>query len=285
MSRPIRRNVWLFVGLSAFLVLEALASHAQSGPTVWIVPALTRVPRDEAPGNRREVELWAARGEYESFQVVVHAPLGGLKNVNVAISDLEGERGRITKASVALYREHYVQVTHGSPDRGGTNRPQGPGWYPDALIPFTAKGRTLRAAPFDVAPAGNQPIWIDVFVEHETLPGKYSGKVAVSSDQGKATVSVTVNVWNFELPRTPSLLSAFNISNDTNSNPRVFYGDEKQNQELLLRHKIMPVSVDPRYETQFIEQNGLRLARVEYFQHASYGNCRQPPPPSVSDLM
>ena len=125
-------------------------------------------------GNQREIELWAARGEYESFQVVVHAPAGGLKNVNVAISDLEGERGRITKASLALYREHYVQITHGSPDRGGTNRPLGPGWYPDALIPFAAKGGMLRppARPFDVAQSSNQPIWIDVFVEQRNTAGQ-----------------------------------------------------------------------------------------------------------------
>jgi len=285
MNRFTRRNFWLLAGLSVFLALETPASHAQSGPTVWVVPALTRVARDEAPGNRREIEIWAGRGEYESFQVVVRAPPSGLKNVNVAISDLEGERGRITKASLTLYREHYVEITHGSPDRGGTNRPLGPGWYPDALIPFTAKGRTLRAVPFDVAQSRNQPVWIDVFVERETLPGKYSGTVTVTSDQGKATVSLALNVWNFELPRSPSLLSAFNISNDTNNNPRIFYGDEKQNQEVLLRHKIMPVSTDPRYEMQFMEQLGLKIARVEYFQHATYGNCKQPPAPSVTDLL
>ena len=285
MNKSMLRSFLVFAGLSAVLGLQTSVSHAQSGPAVWVVPALTRVARDEAPGNRREIELWAARGEYESFQVVVRAPAGGLKNVNVAISDLEGERGRITKASLALYREHYVQITHGSPDRGGTNRPLGPGWYPDALIPFAAKGGVLRAAPFDVTPSSNQPIWIDVFVEHETRPGKYTGTVTVTSDQGKATVSLILNVWNFELPRSPSLLSAFNIYNDTNSNPRIFYGDEKQNQELLLRHKIMPVSVDPRYETQFMEQNGLKIARLEYFPHATYGNCKQPPPPSVTDLL
>lgn len=285
MKRSIRRSFWLLAGLSAVLVLETQTLHAQFGPTVWVMPALTRVARDEAAGNRREIELWAARGEYESFQVIVHAPASGLKNVNVAISDLEGERGRITKASLTLYREHYVQITHGSPDRGGTNRPLGPGWYPDALIPFNAKGRALKAAPFDVAQSSNQPVWIDVFVERETLPGKYSGTVTVTSDQGKAAVSLALNVWNFELPPSPSLLSAFNISNDTSSNPRVFYGDEKLNQELLLRHKIMPVSVDPRFETQFMEQHGLKIARVEYFQHATYGNCKQPPAPSVTDLL
>jgi hypothetical protein len=258
---------------------------------VWAVPALARVARDEAAGSQREMALWAARGEYESFQIVVRAPAGGLKNVNVAISDLMAQRGRITKASVMLYREHYVQITRGSPDRGGTNRPLGPGWYPDALIPFrTSSGEALRpaalrAVPFDLAPSTDQPIWIDVFVEHETLPGRYSGTVTVTSDEGKAAVSVVVNVWNFELPLHPSLLSAFNVSNDSSSNPHVFYGDEKQNQELLLRHKIMPVYVDPRYEREFMQNYGLSIARIQYFQHASYGNCKQPPPPSVADLL
>jgi Domain of unknown function (DUF4091) len=286
MNKCMSRKFWLLAGLSALLAAETPALHAQSGPVVWVVPALTRVARDEAAGNQREIALWAARGEYESFQAVVHAPEGGLKNVNVTISDLTGERGRISKTNLTLYREHYIQIMRGSPDRGGTNRPLGPGWYPDALIPFTASGSgALRATPFDLAQSSNQPIWIDVFVERETLPGRYSGTVTVTSDQGKAAVSVIVNVWNFALPLRPSLLSAFNVSNDASSKPRVFYGDEKQNQEMLLRHEIMPVSVDPRYERQFIQEYGLSISRIEYFQHASYGNCKQPPAPSVADLL
>lgn len=291
MNKSLSRRFWLLAGLSLLLAPSELALHAQSGPLVWVVPALTRVARDEAAGNQREIALWAARGEYESFEVVVRAPAGGLKNVNVTISDLTGERGRISKASLTLYREHYVHIERGSPDRGGTNRPLGPGWYPDALIPFATnagerlRAASLRAVPFDLAQSSNQPIWIDVFVERETLPGRYSGTVTVTSDEGRAAVSVIVNVWNFELPLRPSLLSAFNISNDSSSNPRVFYGDEKQNQEMLLRHKLMPVSADPRYERQFSQNYGLSIARVEYFPHATYGNCKQPPAPSVADLL
>lgn len=286
MNQRISREFSLFIGLAALLCAAAPALKAQSGPVVWVVSSLTRVARDEAAGNQREIALWAARGEYESFQVVVRAGAGGLKNVSVAISDLTGERGRVSRANLTLYREHYVQIKRGSPDRGGSNRPLGPGWYPDALIPFSANGAGgLRAAPFDVAQSSNQPIWIDVFVGRETLPGRYSGTVTITSDEGKATVSVVVSVWNFELPLRPSLFSAFNVSNDTSGNPRVFYGDEKQNQEMLLRHKIMPVFVDPKYERQFIREYGLSISRIEYFQHSTYGNCKQPPAPSVADLL
>ena len=286
MNGYISRPLWLLAALSGFLAAEPPAVRAQSAPLVWVVPTLTRVARDAAPGTQREIALWAARGEYESFQVVVRAPAGGLKNVSVAISDLAGEHGRISRPNLTLFREHYVHIERGSPDRGGTNRPLGPGWYPDALIPFTASGtRALRAVPFDLAQSSNQPIWIDVFVPRDTSPGRYSGTVTVTSDEGKAAISVVLNVWNFELPLRPSLLSAFNVSNDTNSNPRVFYGDEKQNQELLLRHKIMPVSVDPRYEREFTQKLGLSISRIEYFQHATYGNCKQPPAPPVADLL
>ena len=286
MKKLISRQFLLSAGLAALLSAPVPALKAQSGPVIWLVPSLTRVARDETAANQREIALWAARGEYESFQVVVRAAAGGLKNVSVAISDLIGEHGRISKANLTLYREHYVQIKRGSPDRGGANRPLGPGWYADALIPFTTDGKgSVRAAPFQVAQSSNQPIWIDVFVGRETLPGRYRGTVTVTSDEGNATASVVVNVWNFELPLRPSLLSAFNIDNDTNSNPRVFYGDQKQNQEVLLQHKIMPVFVDPKYERQFMREYGLSISRIEYFRHATYGNCKQPPAPSVEDLV
>ena len=252
---------------------------------------MKRVARDEPAGGQREIVLWAARGEYESFQVVVRAPAGGLKNVNVATSDLAGGRGHIPKANLMLYREHYMQIKHGSPDRGGSNRPLGPGWYPDALIPFTGdkyiapKQARLRAVPFDLAQSSNQPIWIDIFVPRDAAQGQYKGVVTTTSDNGSAAVSVVLNVWNFELPLRPSLLSAFNVYNQTSIDPKIFYADEKQNQELLLRHKIMPVEVDPKYERQFMQEYGLNTTRVEYFQHATYGNCNQPPAPSVAQLL
>src|SRR5689334_15766369 len=126
MNKSLSRRFWLLAGLSLLLAPSELALHAQSGPLVWVVPALTRVARDEAAGNQREIALWAARGEYESFQVVVRAPAGGLKNVNVTISDLTGERGRISRANLTLSREHYVQFKTGSPDRVGSNWPLTP---------------------------------------------------------------------------------------------------------------------------------------------------------------
>jgi glycosyl hydrolase family 123 len=291
-----RQSPFNYIVATAFWLVVAFVFgnlDAYAGPTVWVVSALTRISREESPANSMDVALWAARGEYESFQVVVRAPAGGLTNVKVAASALAGEGKRvIPKSNLALFREHYVHVTRGSPDRGGYNRPLGPGWYPDALIPFPdgdtkvpASPGELKAIPFNLAAATNQPVWVDVFVPHNAEPGVYRGAITVSSDQGGASVPVAVNVWNFGLPLSPSLHSVFGIYNDTASNPHVYYADLKANQRLLLEHKLMPVSVDPAAEREFIDRFGLNLSQLEFFKVASYGSCQQPPAPAVADLL
>ncbi len=286
----LRRATAFAFCLAALFVSGTLEAHA--GPTVWVVSALTRVGREEPPANSLEITLWAARGEYESFQVVVRAPAGGLTNVRLAASALAGEGKRvIPKSNLSLFREHYVHVTRGSPDRGGFNRPLGPGWYADALIPFPdgdkplANPPELRAIPFHLAAETNQPVWVDVFVPRNAEAGSYRGTITVSSDQGGASVPVLVNVWNFGLPLSPSLRSAFGMYNDTTSNPHVYYADLQANQRLLLEHKLMPVAVDPAAEREFIDHFGLNLSQLEYFKVASYGTCRQPPAPSVENLL
>src|SRR5262249_9835884 len=159
----------------------------------WVASGMERVGRNDSPSSMIRAELNAARGEYEPFQVVIQGPkTGSLTNVNFAVSDLHSPQGGIiAKTNMTLYREHYVYVSHSSPDHGGTNVPLGQGWYPDALVPFIdpatqqpPTGGTLKAVPFDLSPQTNQPIWIDVFVPRDTPPGQYTGTFTVTSDQG-----------------------------------------------------------------------------------------------------
>ena len=81
-----------------------------------------------------------------------------------------------------------------SPNWGGSNKPKGPGWYPDALIPFTdpetgkpLSGATLTAVPFSVKAGNNQPIWVDLLVPQNAKSGQYAGTYTVTSDQGEFT--------------------------------------------------------------------------------------------------
>jgi hypothetical protein len=60
----------------------------------------------DAPSGDKRVSIAAARGEYESFQVIVSGASDGLGNVNMTVSDLEGPSGQvIPRNSFTLYRE------------------------------------------------------------------------------------------------------------------------------------------------------------------------------------
>jgi hypothetical protein len=283
----------------AFLVILIGSARADARPIVWVVPALNRVGPEEAARGTRQIVLWAGRGEYESYQVIVRGAAGGLANATMSASSLIGPGGQIiSRENIQLYREQYVHIARGSPDRGGTNRPLGPGWYPDALIPVNTpdgdsagrppdpdKDQALQTSmPFSVAEGKNQPFWIDVFVPRPAVSGEYRGTLAVAAKDGTTSIQVTLHVWDFELPLRPSLRSAFWIFNDAKSNPPVSYADRPENQRLLLEHKIMPLAVDPASEREFIDRFGLNISLLKWFDTASVGHCNQPPAPSVADL-
>ncbi|MFH1018702.1 MAG: glycoside hydrolase domain-containing protein [Pseudomonadota bacterium] len=226
------------------------------GLTVWVAPSLARVGPSDAAGTLTQVELYAARGEYESFQVVVRAPTGGLTNVRVSSSSLAGPAGSVIAArNVTLFREHYVFISESSPDWRGANRPSGtPGWFPDGLIPSVdpdtgaaLSGAELTAFPFALNAGNNQPIWIDIFVPRGITAGRYTGTINVTANEGNANVSVGLTVWGFDLPVQPSLKSSFSFTGTAST---------AKNKELL-RNRLMPIPVDSSTERALIDGFGL----------------------------
>jgi hypothetical protein len=131
----------VFVGVSAFIFAprsqDAPGANGERDCTVWTASAMERVGKADRPLRSTDVNIWAARGEYEPFQIVLTAGAEPVTGVDLEASDLIGpESNVIPAAMLSLYREHYVRVTSPSPDPGRGNRPLGKGWYPDALIPF-----------------------------------------------------------------------------------------------------------------------------------------------------
>jgi hypothetical protein len=265
-----------------FLVCSAALSAAQASPVVWTAPSMHRVGMSEAAGSGAEVSLIAARGEYESFQIIANGATKGLGNVNVTVSDLQGPAGQtIPKTNFTLYREKYMHVTGSSPNWKGSNQPLGPGWYPDALIPFndpeTGKpitGARLEAVPFDVKAGNNQPIWVDLLVPRSAEPGKYSGNYTVTSDQGSFTGPISLRVWNFTLPAAPTLKSSFLF----------FQAGTVDAQRELLRNKISPLSTGSADQARLMKENGLSATQTGPFSGADVGRCNMSPAPSVSQF-
>ncbi len=251
--------------------------------TVWTASAMERVGRADRPVRRTNVKIWAARGEYEPFQIVVSAGTEALTRVNLEASDLTGPEGYIIPAAaLVFYREHYVHVTSPSPDPGRGNRPLGKGWYPDALIPFVdpQKGRPpageLTAAPFDVTPNTNQPIWVDVHIPFDARPGVYQGSVRASSRRQDTRIPISLRVWGFTLPLKPSLKSSFGMHEPNLSDRRVH--------EVLLQHRVMPESVNPGDVREFEEKFGLNTTALRFWGNSNRNTCTMDPPPTPAQI-
>src|SRR6185312_16359750 len=258
------------------------AEQSSSLPVAWTTSSLVRTGKTDAAGTSTQAMISAGRGEYESFQVAVQAPAGGLTNVNFSVSALSGPGGAtIPQSSFSLFREQYVYVNKSSPDWEGSNRPMGTGWYPDGLIPFNdpstgrpITGARLEAVPFNLTAANNQPIWVDVLVPRDAAPGQYLGNWTVTSDQGNVTGSIVLTVWNFTLPLQSSLKSAFLFWNTSS-----LAADQE-----LLRNKIEPLFTDVSIQSSLMTNYGLSTVGLSYWSGADNSTCTMSAAPSVADL-
>lgn len=271
---------WKKVVLAAVV---AFPFSAGAQPVAWTTSSMVRTgPNDAAGAGTQQALLSAARGEYESFQIAIQAPAGGLTNVNVTVSALNGPGGAtIPQSSFSLFREQYVYVSKSSPDWEGANRPLGAGWYPDGLIPFNdpstgrpITGARLQAVPFSLSAANNQPIWVDILVPRNAAAGQYAGTWTVTSDQGNATGGIALNVWNFTLPLQSSLKSSFLYWNTAN-----VAADQE-----LLRNKIAPLHTDTAAQASLMANYGLSTAGLPYWSGADNSTCAMSAAPSVAEL-
>jgi hypothetical protein len=196
----------------SILALTLLLLPSAAPISVYVVGPLSRVRPKDAAGTVTAATIKAARNEVEAFQVVVRAGEGGLKNVTMEASDLKSDGGAIEKKHIALFREYFIAVRQPSPQSK-----EGAGVYPDALVPFPEKDSKtpvkpsrVASAPFSIPAGINQPVWVEITVPKDAAPGDYKGTVAVSADGEKPVeVPVTLTVWDFVLPDTPSLRTNF----------------------------------------------------------------------------
>ncbi len=278
------KKIGLFISVIVGILIASQTVLAE-GPIAWVVPStLIRVTQTEKPGTQVRAAIYAARGEYQSFQVAVQAPAGGLTDLNFSVSDLVmagSDDARIPRENVVLYREKYMTVLVHSPTYNGPpNLPiTSVDTFPDALIPFidpaTGKppmGGAYLAAPLSLAAGHNTVFWVDVLVPRNAKAGRYKGTYTVTSDRGSIEGSVVVNVWNFTLQREPYLKSAFNGAGTYPAG----LDDE------LLRNKLMPDYVKPAEEPGLIRKYGHFATDTQFFDGVSYGSCTPGPPPTLA---
>ena len=207
---------------SAFLVCIAVvlcldlalcSVHAGERPiTWWTTHALEKTrpldPTPHAPAN--SVELWAARNEFEPFQIVLRAEGQDFTGVDIEVTDLAGLKGTIpAKANITIYFETYINLKVPSSIEGAA------GDWPDPLVPRIDRytGEKRNAFPLRLAAGRNQPVWVDVYVPLSTPPGEYSGRALITvGGAAYAAIPITLHVWNFALPSTASLKTSFGFN-------------------------------------------------------------------------
>jgi len=202
---------WALFSVSLALWADPTIRLAAIGPAA-------RINLQGPVQGQSSADIACARGEYESFQVVVTAENGNLDNVDAAVSSLRSEGGvQIAADNLCLYREIYIPIRHSSPRATCP-----PGLTPDPLVPFVnpytkepireprwkdkgREGPRFGAAGFDLWQDYHQPLWVDVYIPKDTAPGFYTGTVTVRAANAKpADLPVRVEVWDFELPDGPT---------------------------------------------------------------------------------
>lgn len=147
--------------------------------------------------TRPAVRLSAARGEYEPVQLVLR-PSQPLRLLKVEVSDLQFGRHRIPARHIELREVAYVPVEY------PTDSMSVPDDYPDPLPPLQL--------PLDIPAGQNQPLWLTLYAPYGTPAGVYTGTLTLHTSRGALKVPLEFTVYNFDLPRTPTLRSGFGIN-------------------------------------------------------------------------
>jgi len=165
---------------------------------VDVVSPLIRVFPTTPPKNksRTSIEIWSARNEYESTQIVLQA------NKEVTVDDvLMSELTNMKNGAIISIKNfsyafpEYVFIGKHTPETPLAELDGVvPGLYPDPL----EKKPSLRFS-------GTRSIWLTWYVPQNTMPGDYEGQVLVHTSGDLLKIPVVLHVWNFTLPEKPSL--------------------------------------------------------------------------------
>jgi Domain of unknown function (DUF4091) len=200
----------------AFVLFAGIFSAAHAGSLQWWVdnPLVKVKPQDPVPRSPPQTaNLYAARNEFEPFQLILRSEGKNLDGLDVEVSDLAAADGaRIASGNVTVYVEQYMNLTKASSVDGGT------GLWPDALVPRVDRYANERrnAFPLNLPQDRNQPLWVEIFVPENAQPGDYAGTLrATRHGATDFTVPIHLHVWDFELPSTSSLKSSFGFNGTT----------------------------------------------------------------------
>lgn len=189
---------------------------------VWLETAAEKVFRDDhvvasQPVNP-VVEVDAARGEAESFQVVLHSE-EGLKGVTWAFEDLKSESGKTISVS-SLKANPVVYFYVRKPEGFQTHRLMVNGWGP--LYTSIGEGffpdLLLDSDNMDAVAGKHQPLWVTVTAPRDAEPGLYKGAMHLNMPSGEQiNLTIQLRVRKFAMPRPRTMKTYANLIKESQS--------------------------------------------------------------------
>jgi hypothetical protein len=221
-----------------------------SATRIWTASSLENVYPDSVPppGAEPHARIYAAKGEYESFQICVRSSHRAIEELDVAPEALTDMIG-----PPEVRRVDYLAVPAASPRAYGEETAR-----PDPLSVFEA---------FTLEEEQTGALWVTYYVPRECPAGLYEGRIGVYlGGRAKRYVDVTLEVFDFEVPLTPNLTAAVDLEPDA---IRSFYGiagdtleEWKPFYDALAPWRIVYESVIPYPDT--------RQALDSYLEHLLY---------------
>ncbi len=168
-------------------------TQSNSSYQLWTTPPSHRVFKDDTVPDETgsDVKVYAAKNEFEPFQVVVLP--SSSNNVTVNIGDFGAG------ISTEIYQVKYVPVSQATDNLGRT------GPYPDPLWPLTGGGSVSLTA------GENTSFWFSISVSASTSAGDYSTSVSI----GSISIPVTLHVFDFAISNVLHVKSQMNFSHNT----------------------------------------------------------------------
>jgi hypothetical protein len=194
-NSEVPKKLGLLTGLVIWIVglVPGSPVFGKSGSIkVWEEPLSRKIVPDLPPPvgteTLKSVRLAGLRGETVSFQLAFRSET----SASGLIPKLRMAKNGSKCLAVHRFLEIYLHVPFKSAKSMSSD---GPGWYPDPLVPFTdpyVKGRSVVRS-VSLSAGNTRAIWFDVQLGRGCLPGAYHGRLSFSQ-KGQTILDVPVKV-------------------------------------------------------------------------------------------
>ena len=198
-------------GLLALVMLLSMIAGCGAGQTpqtegvkLWYGYNTDRLLQDVTYTDYMEqrsstLRMYGIRGDVESAQLII-TPEEAVTAFDFELEVLESADGEKLR-DIEVFSQWYVTVD-------ASYNSASYGVYPDALVPMAA----LKREGYNrIAAGNNQGIWINVSVDADAKPGKYTGTGILELDGVSHEIPVELTVYDALMPEQVHLRSCFLI--------------------------------------------------------------------------